>query len=233
LGDDHRTTRYFNVVWRRDDLAVTVSFECDASAFDQWEGTMTVSPGAGGSPAATPTVPQFAATGDQPKISVVWTGALLALGAIATIVGTVLKFEKIIIFHNGTPIETLTYSGVGSRTVTGVQALTPPAFGGSGKVVLGLGVLLLIAAILILVRRGRLWVAIVSTVLALVAVGLAAASFAAPKNDAKDLNKTAPAGFVIHAFNRIGVDIATVGAGIAVLAAILALILRRRQAVPQ
>lgn len=163
-----------------------------------------------------------------PKVSATWTGVLMALGAIVAIVGTFLPYEKIILFQNGSAISTFTFSGVGAKSSTGqpISGLTP---GNAGKIVLVLSVLLLVAGLLVLAKKGRLWLAIVSLVFAAFALVMCLASLAAPKSDAKDLNASADPGYSANALNKLGIDVATAGVAIALLAVVLALFVRRRR----
>jgi hypothetical protein len=164
------------------------------------------------------------------KVTVSWVGVLMALGAIITVVGTFLPFEKIIVFINGSTAGTSTFNGLGSETVAGDPHLTGLKAGNAGMIILVMGVLVLVAAALVLAKKGRLWVGILSLIFSAVAVVMCLASLAAPKSDAKDLNAAAPSGFLVHVLGKIGVEVTLVGAAVALIAAVLALAARRPKA---
>lgn len=166
-----------------------------------------------------------------PKIAATWTGLLMALGGVAAVVGTFLPYEKFIVLITGKAVGTETFTGVGMHSTTGQPGLPPLHAANAGKIVLVLGAVLVVAAVLVIANRGRLWVGIVSLLMSAFAVIMCAASLSAPKSDAKTLNNlVASPDITVHVFARIGVDIAIAGAGVAVLAAILAICVRRRAA---
>jgi hypothetical protein len=194
---------------------------------------MTATPGFDGTqaPAAQPPAGAgYAAPATAPKVSVGWTGILMALGALVAVVGTFLPYEKLVAFLNGSVYGTASFTGLGAQSDTG-KPLASFTAGSAGKIVLALGVLLLVMAALILAKKGRLWVSIVSLVMAAFALIMALASLGAPKSDAKDLDAKAAAAFSVHGLTKMGVGITVAGAGVAVLGAILALCLRRRSTV--
>ncbi len=182
-------------------------------------------PGAQAYPQQSPQSPQPAGR----KVSVPWTGALLALGALAGAIATFLPFEKIIVFRAGTPFSTMTFTGFGSRSDTGRQVLNVAAANG-GKIILAAAVVGLVCGLVIMAGKGRLWASIIGLIAVLVGGALSAVEFSAVKDDQKTLNKGAPQGWLIHAITKIGVDVASIGLGVAVIAAILAICIRRRRA---
>ena len=156
---------------------------------------------------------------------------MLALGALVAVIGTFLPFSKFVVFQDGSTVGSTAFTGLGSMSKTGNGGLTGVSAASGGKVILVLGVLLLIAAALILAKKGRLWVGIVSVVLSTVLLIICVAGLSAAKNDGKTLNASAPDGITVHGLTKMGVDICLVGAVILVVAAVLALVLRRRNAV--
>ncbi len=183
-------------------------------------------PGAQAYPQQSPQPAQSAGR----KVSAPWTGALLALGALVGAIATFLPFEKIIVFRAGTPFATTTFSGFGSRSDTGRQILNVAAANG-GKIILAAAVVGLLCGLVIMVGKGRLWASIIGLIAVIVGGALAALEFSAVKDDQKTLNKDAPQGWLVHAITKIGVDVASIGLGVAVIAAILAICIRRRRAV--
>jgi hypothetical protein len=163
------------------------------------------------------------------KVSAPWTGALLALGALVGAVATFLPFEKIVVFRAGTLFSTTTFTGFGSRSDTGQQVLNVSAANG-GKIILASAVVGLLCGLVIMAGKGRLWASIIGLLAVIVGGFLAAMEFSAVKDDQKTLNQGAPQGWLIHALTKIGVDVASIGLGVAVVAAILAICIRRRRA---
>jgi hypothetical protein len=163
------------------------------------------------------------------KVAASWTGVVMAIGALLAAIGAFLPYEKIVVFLSGRAIGTVRFTGIGSITKTGHPSLPPLKAGNSGKIVLVLGILLLVAAVLILAKMGRIWVGIVSLVMALFAVIMSFASFAAPKSDSKDLNALAADGYSTHGLVKVGVELSVAGAIITAVAALLAIIVRRRR----
>lgn len=163
------------------------------------------------------------------KVSAPWTGALLALGALVGAIATFLPFEKIIVFRAGTPFSTTTFSGFGSRSGTGTQILNVSAANG-GKIILAAAVVGLLCGLVIVAGKGRLWASIIGLIAVIVAGFLAVMEFGAVKDDQKTFNKSVPQGWLIHTVTKIGVDVASIGLGVAVIAAILAICIRRRRA---
>lgn len=163
------------------------------------------------------------------KVTAPWIGFLMIAGGLVTAVATFLPFEKVIYFVNGSVYGTYQLTGIGSSSQTGEQPaeLSP---GGAGKVVLAAALLAVVFGILTLRSKGRLWVGIVGLVSSLVGLVMGLASIAAAKSDQTDLNDAAPDGLTVHAITKIGAPLATVGIGIAALACILALVVRRRSA---
>jgi hypothetical protein len=182
-------------------------------------------PGAQAYPPQPPQSPQSAGR----KVSAPWTGALLALGALVGGIATFLPFEKIILFRAGTPISTATFTGFGSRSDTGNHVLNISAANG-GKIILASAIVGLVCGLVIVAGKGRLWASIIGLLAVLVGGSLAAAEFSAVKDDQKTLNKGLPQGWLVHAITKIGVDVASIGLGVAVIAAILAICIRRRRA---
>jgi hypothetical protein len=136
------------------------------------------------------------------SVSPRWTGGLLAVGALITAVGTFLPFEKIIAFHHAVPVATVTFTGVGAKSATGLPISGLEA-GNGGKLILGLAVLCAGALV------------------------LAIATLGAPAGDAKTLNASTESGWAAHALARTGCHLVTAGAGVALVAALLAVGLRR------
>lgn len=165
------------------------------------------------------------------KVSAPWTGALLALGALAGAIATFLPFEKIIAFHGGRALGTVTFTGFGSKSTTGIGARLPVAAANGGKIILAAAIVALICGVVIAAGKGRLWASIIGLIAAIVGGLLAVVEFSAAKDDQKTLSKGLPQGYSVHAIIKLGVDIAAIGLGVAVLAAILALCVRRRRAV--
>jgi hypothetical protein len=192
---------------------------------------MTLSPGvndpAQQQPIYAPPPPQPPVVGR--KVSAPWTGALLALGALAAAISTFLPFEKIIVFHGGTPFATLTFTGLGSKTATGAQ-ITGLKAGNGGLILLVASIVVLVCAVVVVAGKGRLWASIVGLVAGLIGGILAIGTFGAAHDDQKKLNATAAPGWMAHALTKIGADIAVAGFGVVVVAAILALCVRRRRA---
>ena len=166
-----------------------------------------------------------------PKVAVNWVGILMALGALVAVVGTFLPFSKFVVFQDGSTVGSTSFTGLGSMSKTGNGGLTGVSAANGGKVILVLGVLLLIAAALILARKGRLWVGIVSLVLSAFALIMCVAGLSAAKNDGKTLNASAPDGLTVHGLTKMGVDVCLIAAVILVVASVLALVLRRRATV--
>lgn len=189
---------------------------------------MTLSPDVN-HPAAQGSVPpgQAPAGAAGPKVAPRWIGALMALGGIVAVIGTFLPFEKIVVFGQGRVLATATFTGVGSRTSTGAPISGLDA-GKAGVVILVLAALAVVGGLLVLARKGRLWVGIGSLLLTLAAMALCLAVFAAPSSDQKDLNAQAQPGFVAHALGKLGADVTAVGVGVALVAALLAICVRRR-----
>jgi hypothetical protein len=164
-----------------------------------------------------------------PKVAASWTGAVMAIGALLAAIGAFLPYEKIVVFLNDRAVGTVRFTGIGSITKTGHPGLPPLEAGNSGKIVLVLGILLLLAAILIVANKGRVWLGIVSLLMAGFAVIMSLASFAAPKSDSKDLNALAADGYTTHGLVKVGVELSVAGAIITAVAALLAICIRRRK----
>ncbi|GAB2486039.1 hypothetical protein [Jatrophihabitans fulvus] len=153
-----------------------------------------------------------------PKVAATWTGILLALGGLAAAIGAFLPYEKISDGEGAT----YQFTGLGSEKVTGgvdADLLTP---GNAGKVVLVAGIVALVLGLLVLARKGRIWVGIVAVVVGAIGALLAFASLGAPKNDADKLGEglTGSVG--------IGAVLGTIGMVVALVAGILAIVVRRR-----
>jgi hypothetical protein len=87
------------------------------------------------------------------SVSPRWTGGLLAVGALITAVGTFLPFEKIIAFHHAVPVATVTFTGVGAKSATGLP-ISGLEGGNGGKLILGLAVLCAGALVLAIATLG-------------------------------------------------------------------------------
>lgn len=156
-----------------------------------------------------------------PKVSATWTGILLALGALVAAVGTFLKFETISVDTNS-----YSFTGIGSESVTGqftAEAFTP---GNAGKTIIVLSIVALVLGLLIAARKGRLWVSIVALVASAIGLILGIAAVGAAKSDADKF--TTQAGVDVTGKVEIGAILAAAGMGVALVASILALVIRRR-----
>jgi hypothetical protein len=162
------------------------------------------------------------------KSAPAWTGALLAAGAIITATGTFLPFEKIIAFHHGAVVATVTFTGLGSKSATGLPVNGLEAASG-GRIILGLSILGLAAGVAVLAGRSRLGVTVLGLVASAVALVLGIATIGAPASDARTLNTDAATGWVAHALAKTGCYVVTTGAAVAVVAALLAIGLARRR----
>lgn len=171
-----------------------------------------------GPPGAAPPPPVV----QGPKVSATWTGILLALGGIVAAIGTFLKFETISVDDNS-----YSFTGIGSESVTGqfnADAFTP---GNAGKTILALGVVALVLGLLVAARKGRLWVSIVALVASAIGLILGLAAVGAAKSDADKF--TTQAGVDVTGKVEIGAILGAVGMGVALVASILALVIRKRQ----
>lgn len=164
-----------------------------------------------------------------PKVSAPWTGALMALGALVGAVGTFLPFEKIVVFHGHAAVATASFTGLGSKSTTGLP-ITGLTAGNGGMIILGASIVAMVCGLVVLANHGRVWARIVGLIAVLVAGALSLATFGAAGDDQKKLNASADPGWSAHALVRLGVDVAAIGLGVALLGAILALFLRRRRA---
>lgn len=163
------------------------------------------------------------------KVSAPWTGALLALGAIAAAVATFLPFEKIIVFRGAAVAATVTFTGTGSKSATGLPINGLKA-GNGGMIILVASVVALVCGLVVLLGKGRLWAGIVGLIAVAAAGVLTLATFGAAHDDQKKLNAHAIAGVSAHALTKFGPVLAAVGLGVAALGALLAIIVRRRRA---
>jgi hypothetical protein len=152
----------------------------------------------------------------------------MGLGALAAAVSTFLPFEKIIIFHHTAAMATATFTGLGSKSATGVaiNGLKP---GNGGMIILVSAIVAIVCAVVVLAGKGRLWAGIVGLVAALVGGALAIATFGAAHDDQKKLNTGAQPGWLARAITKLGPDIAAIGLGLALVGAILAICVRRRR----
>jgi hypothetical protein len=157
-----------------------------------------------------------------------WTGAVLVGGAIVTAVGTLLPFEKIIAFHHGAVVATVTFSGLGSKSVTGLPVNGLEAANG-GRIILGLSLLALVAGVAVLAGKARPAVGVFGLAVSAAALVLGIATLGAPDGDAKTLNTDAAPGWVAHALAGSGCYIVTAGAAAALVAALLVVCLGRRR----
>jgi hypothetical protein len=162
------------------------------------------------------------------KVTAPWVGFLMIAGGLVTAVGSFLPFEKIVAFAEGGVYGTYQVTGIGSSTTTG-DAIGNFTAGTGGKILLAAGLAVLVLGVLVVKGIGRLWIGIVSLIGSLVALLVGVSSLSGPKSDQKDLNATAPDGVYFHALGKVGETVATTGAVIAVLAGILALVVRRRR----
>jgi hypothetical protein len=162
------------------------------------------------------------------KVSTPWTGALMALGALVAAISTFLPFEKIVIFRQGVPAATATFTGLGSKSTTGlpINGLKP---GNGGMIILAAAIVALVCAVVVLAGKGRLWASIVGLVAAAIGGVLALATFGAAHDDQKQLNAGRHPGLLAHALTKFGADLAAIGLGVAVVGAILAICVRRRR----
>jgi hypothetical protein len=180
-----------------------------------------------------PAQPALQATQPAPaagrKVSAPWTGALVALGALVAAVGTFLPFEKIVAFHGQSAVATATFTGLGSKSTTGLPINGLKA-GNGGMIILVASVVAVVCGLIMVANHGRLWARIVGLVALVVAGVLCMATFGAASDDQKKLNASADPGWSAHALVKLGVDIAAVGLGVAVVGAILAFFVRRSRA---
>jgi hypothetical protein len=138
------------------------------------------------------------------RVSVVWTGALLALGGLAATVGSLLTWVHAVVAGGG---PTKDFSGIsGDR---------------DGKITVVFGALLLIGGILIVLKQGRIWVAITGTVLAAILVLIALADIGDVSDKSKQLS-----GFG-HLDVGVGLVIVLVGAIVALAFSIVGICVRR------
>ncbi len=175
-------------------------------------------------PAAVPAAPLVLAR----KVTASWVGFLMIAGGLATAVGSFLPFEKIVAFADGGVYGTYQVTGIGSSTTTGNPVGNFTA-GAGGKILLAAGLAVLVLGALVVKGAGRLWIGIVSLLASLVALLVGIGAFSGTKSDQKDLNAAAPDGLSFHALSKVGETVAATGAGIAVLACVLALVVRRRR----
>jgi hypothetical protein len=162
------------------------------------------------------------------KVSAPWTGALMALGGIVGAVATFLPFEKIIAFRGHAAAATVTFTGLGSKSATGLPIGGLAAANG-GKIILAAAIVGVVCGLVVLANKGRVWARVVGLLALLVALALCLATFGAANDDQKKLTASADPGWSAHALTKLGVDVGVVGLGIAVLGAILALFVRHRR----
>jgi hypothetical protein len=139
---------------------------------------------------------------NAPRVSVVWTGWLLAVGGLAATIGSFLTW-----IHAVAGGATQDFSGIsGDR---------------DGKITVVFGVLLLAGGVLIVVKQGRLWVSITGIVLAAILAFIALADI----GDVSDKSKR------LAGFGRLDVGVGLVlvllGALVALAFSIVALCVRR------
>lgn len=158
-----------------------------------------------------------------------WTGVLLILGALTAGVGAFLPFEEITFRRRGGAFSSIEFGGLGTTMESG-EPLAHYSAGYAGRVVLTVAVVVLLLGVLTLLRRGRLSSAAVALVAACLGLLMAVTALLVPKSDATDLNQRLPAGYAATAVARIGAHLATIGSGVALLGALLAIILRPRRA---
>jgi hypothetical protein len=153
-----------------------------------------------------PPVPPGYGYPQQPKpvrVSVVWTGALLTLGGLAATVGSLLTWVHEVI--GGGP--TKDFSGISGNR--------------DGKITVVFGALLLIGGILIVLKQGRIWVAITGTVLAAILALIALADIGDVSDKSKQFS-----GFG-HLDVGVGLVIVLVGAIVALAFSIVGICVRR------
>jgi len=164
-----------------------------------------------------------------PKVSAPWTGALMALGALVAAVGTFLPFEKIVAFRGHAAVATATFTGLGSKSTTGLP-ITGLKAGNGGMIILAGSFVAVVCGLVVLANHGRVWARVVGLLAVLVAGALCLATFGAANDDQKKLTAAAAPGWSAHALVKLGVDVAAIGLGVALLGAILALFVRHRRA---
>jgi hypothetical protein len=141
-------------------------------------------------------------TPNAPRLSVVWTGWLLALSGLAATIGSFLTW-----IHAVAAGATQDFSGIsGDR---------------DGKITVVFGVLLLAGGVLIVIKQGRMWVSITGIVLAAILAIIALADV----GDISDKSKR------LAGFGRLDVGVGLVlvllGALVALAFSIVALCVRR------
>lgn len=141
-------------------------------------------------------------TKSAPRLSVLWTGWLLALGGLGATIGSFLTW-----IHAVAGGATQDFSGTsGDR---------------DGKITVVFGVLLLAGGVLIVVKQGRMWVSITTIVLAAILAFIALADI----GDVSDKSKR------LAGFGRLDVGVGLVlvllGALVALAFSIVALCVRR------
>lgn len=154
------------------------------------------------------------------RVSVLWTGALMLLGAAAVAIGSFLNWA------------TVTYQGR-HLSITGLGSLSgdeefkqavDPSKVTDGKVTLTLAILLIIGGIIILARQGRIWVGIVGTVLAAICLIIALSEYGQASDVNDQYRVTAPGA---HLSTEPGLAITLVGAMVALAFSIVAICVRR------
>lgn len=161
-------------------------------------------------PGGYPTPPGYgypAPGGGAPRVSVLWTGALLAVAGLAVAIGSFLTWAKAVV--NGTGV---------SATVAGTDGQR------DGKITVVVGALLLILGILIVVKQGRLWVGIVGIVLSAIGTFVALADIGDISDKSKQLSGLG------HIDVGVGLIIVLIASLVALAVSIVALCVRRVQA---
>lgn len=154
------------------------------------------------------------------KRSAAWTGLLLLLGGLATVGGCFLPFEKI-----SGRVGSYSVTGLRSETTTGLITPDMVDAGYGGWVLLVCAVVLVLLGLRIMSGHGQLLGAIVGVVISGAALALAYVVLHSPDRHADELGPTTTD--VLGP----GIQLATAGCALAFVAAVLALLVRRRRRV--
>lgn len=152
---------------------------------------------------APPGYPGYPTPTGAPKVSVPWTGAVLALSGLLIAIGSFMTWVN-------------TNVG-GDSTIAGTDGDR------DGKITVVFGVILLALGVLILARQGRLWVSIVGTVLSAITVLVALADI----GDISDKNDTAQSIGIGHLDVGPGLVMIMIVSLAALAASIVAICVRR------
>jgi hypothetical protein len=146
----------------------------------------------------------------------------MLLGGAILAVGSFLDWAKVTLAGRHVSI-----TGLGSLSGDAqYKQFVSPSKVTDGKVTLTFGILLLVGAVIILARQGRVWVGIVGTVLSAIClvIGLADIGQASNVNDTYRAHNT-PA----HLSVQIGLVLTLVGAVVALAFSIVAICVRRQK----